>query len=91
MSCRPPFTLVGIEVFDGAKLQLFSKLDKKMFAFAPNISKGHQEIFTLRLVNLWIPAILDCNVQNRLLPRVTYGEDYLHVVSWDEGRVSGRA
>jgi hypothetical protein len=25
------------------------------------------------------------NAQNRLLPRVPYGEHYLHVVSWDEG------
>ncbi len=36
-------------------------------------------------------SILVHNAHNRLLPRVTYGEDYLHVVSWDEGRVSGRA
>ena len=36
-------------------------------------------------MNLGISTILDYNAQNRLLPRVTYGEDYLHVVSWDEG------
>ena len=29
MSCRPPLTLAGFGVFDGAKLQFFSKLDKK--------------------------------------------------------------
>ena len=30
MSCRPPLTLAGFRAFDGAKLQLFSKLDKKV-------------------------------------------------------------
>ena len=36
-------------------------------------------------MNLGISTILDNNVQIILLPHVPYGEDYLHVVSWDEG------
>ena len=31
------------------------------------------------------------NAQNRLLPSMPDGQDELHVVSWDEGRGSGRA
>ena len=30
MSCLPPLTLADFGAFDGAKLQLFSKLDKKV-------------------------------------------------------------
>ena len=36
MSCLPPPTLAGFGVFDGAKIQLFSKPDKKI-TFAPKI------------------------------------------------------
>ena len=50
MSCRPPLTLVNFGVFDGAKLQLFSKLDKKKFAFACIGGKGNQDISTICLV-----------------------------------------
>jgi hypothetical protein len=29
MSCRPPLTLAGFGVFDGAKLQLISNIERK--------------------------------------------------------------
>lgn len=50
MSCRTPLTIADFGMFDVAKLHFFSKLDKKKFAFAQNIGKGNQDIFTLRLV-----------------------------------------
>ena len=46
MSCRPPLTLSGFGVFDGAKLQLFSKLDKKSLPL-PVLGAKAIKIFSL--------------------------------------------
>ena len=46
MSCRPLLTLAGFGVFDGAKLQLFSKLDKKSLPL-PVLGTKAIKIFSL--------------------------------------------
>ena len=46
MSCRPPLTLADFGVFDGAKIQLFSKLDKKSLPL-PVLGAKAIKIFSL--------------------------------------------
>ena len=45
MSCLPPPTLAGFGVFDVAKIQLFSKLDKKNHLCPQNLGKRPSSYF----------------------------------------------
>ena len=54
MSCRPPLTLAGFGVFDGAKLQLFPDIERKKNPASQKTSRNKDEeiVILFLLTNL---------------------------------------